>query len=132
MRVCDFLHSQDFQGLRQVEHLSDGWRLFHVPSAECMGQSGELSAETRAVRSAPDAENFRFALDGRVVETQIEATSAKRIAKAPFFVRAEHDEWNRDGSNRSELWYGNLPCTEDLEQQRLKTLIDLVEFIDKQ
>src|SRR6202008_4706586 len=28
--------------------------------------------------------------------------------------------------------YGNLPCTEDLEQQRLKTLIDLVKFIDKQ
>ena len=62
----------------------------------------------------------------------VEAAATQWIAKAPLLVRRHHHERNRLRLDGAQLGNGDLPVGQDLEQQRLKLLIHLVQLVDQQ
>src|ERR1700722_14572403 len=80
-------------------------------------------------RAARD--DLRLALWCRVLDTHIKTASPDRIAKTPLFVAGQHNEWNGTGFNCSKLWYRELPGGEDFKQHSLKSVVYLVQLVDK-
>jgi len=76
--------------------------------------------------------NLCFTLRGGVFNTKVKAAPAQGIADAPLFVRCQHDEGNASGSDGAELRNAQLPNAKQFEQQGLKRVVYLVQFVDQQ
>src|SRR5437867_13021428 len=67
-----------------------------------------------------------------MIKSDVEAPPPEWIPDSPFLIGSEHDERNGPGGHGPELWNAQLPIAKDLKKQRLKLVIDLVDFIHEQ
>src|SRR2546425_4899961 len=67
-----------------------------------------------------------------MIKSDVEAPTPEWIPDPPFFIGSEHDERNGPGPHGPELWNAQLPIAQYLKKQRLKLVIDLVDFIHEQ
>jgi hypothetical protein len=80
----------------------------------------------------PSRHNLRLLLRSGMFNAQIKTASPKGIADAPFFVRGENDEWNALGPHCAQLRNAELPYAQQFQQQGLKRVVHLVQFVDQQ
>src|SRR5213594_2413383 len=67
-----------------------------------------------------------------MIKSDVEAPPPEWIPDPPFLIGSEHDERNGPGAHGPELWNAQLPVAKYLKKQRLKLVIDLVDFIHEQ
>src|SRR5262249_32769760 len=127
----DLLDSENAQCLSHIQHFRNGWRLFQTPSSQRARQPSDLPVKSLRVASRLNRENFLFSSDRWVIESDIETTSPKWMSNWALLVGCKDDNRNGLRLHRSELWNGELPVAEDFEEERLKLLIDFVDFIDQ-
>ena len=64
--------------------------------------------------------------------TKVETAPAQGIADAPLFIRCQHNERNTPGFYGAQLRNAQLPHAEQFQQQGLKSVVHLVQFVDEQ
>src|SRR5260370_12666732 len=64
-------------------------------------------------------------------DANIETAPGSRGSQSPLLVRCDDRERNASRIDCSEFRNRQLPCREDLQQERFKTLIYLVQLVDE-
>src|SRR5437868_15439081 len=67
-----------------------------------------------------------------MIDPQIEAPPPKQVADPSFFVRGQYHKGNGFRLDHSEMRNAQLPYAQNLKQHGLKTMINLVRFVDPQ
>lgn len=109
---CDLLFSEQFKGLRQIEHFRDRGRFLQAPTAQGFGQARHAAMKIRACFRHPELKNPGFAFRRGMFNPEIETPPAQGISDAPFFVRRKHNKRNAAGFNGSKLRDTELPDTQ--------------------
>src|SRR4051795_6839769 len=130
--AVDVVGADQQQRARPVDRLGDRGRLLQIELAhhrdDLYEPAGEPLVELRGVQ--PD--DLELAVDGRIVEPEIEAATLQRLGELAGVVRGEDDDRLGACLDHAQLRDGDLEVGEDLEQHRLELLVGLVDLIDQQ
>jgi hypothetical protein len=92
----------------------------------------ELARDRRVELGRVHVHDLELALDGRVVEPEVEAAALERLGQLARVVRGEQHQRLRARLDHAQLGDRDLEVGQDLEQHRLELLVGLVDLVDQQ
>src|SRR5687767_11183711 len=128
----DLLHAEEHEGAGPVEGLRHRRRLLQLQLADGAHDAHDLVGQVLADVGHPGQHDLLLALDGRVVDVQVEAAALERLRQLPGVVGGEEHERDLVGGHRAQLGDRHLVVGEDLQQQRLGLDLDPVDFVDQE
>ena len=117
---------------RPIEALGDAGRLLQGQRAKRLHQGGDLGRQPLGEAGEPGVQNGDFLLERRIRQPEKQAAAAERIRQLARPVARDNDARLVRRANRPDLGDRHLPLGQHLEQERLKSLVGAIDFVDEQ
>ena len=115
-----------------VDRLGDGRVLLEIEGSQRPDDPRHLVGELVADTGDLGEHDGAFALEGRVVEVEEQATPLQSLGEIAGVVGGEEHERDLSGADRPELGDRDLVVGKDLEQERLGLDLETVYLVDEE
>ena len=97
--------AKQLEGVGEVDHLGDRWRLFERVIAKGQRDASHLTVKLCVGVRRATRDDLRFALRCWVLDADVKTAPADWITEPSLFVAGQHNKWNGAGFNCPKLGY---------------------------
>ena len=117
--------------LRPVDRLGDARELAQIALAQRLHEARDRAREVLVEAGHLRVQDGELLLEAGMLDVEIEAAPAERVADLARPVRGEDDVRHVRRLDRPELGDGDLEVRQHLEQERLEAVVGAVDLVDR-